>query len=142
MHTQVFTPFRDSDLIFLRNACQACAETIHAQSGLRAGALSSAGWCFLIDQSSSARPWHPDPQKTEHCHLIDLFEHDQTLGIYSLSTRALGARVPASQYVAVCSRPYLRTAAEYLWVHCLGAAMAEHYYGIDKHLSETVSALA
>jgi hypothetical protein len=143
MHTStpVFIPFRDSDLAYIRNACQACAETIHARAGLPAECLSSAGWCLLIDQSASAHRWHPDPQKAERCHLIDLFEHDQTLGIYSLSTRAIGGSVPASQYVAVCARPHLRAAAEYLWTHCLGAAIAARYYGIDKHLFETADAL-
>jgi hypothetical protein len=139
MHTQVFTPFRDSDLVYLRNATQACAETIHALAGLPAECLSSAGWCLLIDQSTSTHRWHPP--KSERCHLIDLFEHDQTLGIYSLSTRAIGGSVPAGQFVAVCARPNLRAAAEYLWTHCLGAAIAARYYGIDKHLLETADAL-
>lgn len=139
MHTQVFTPFRDSDLVYLRNATQACAETIHAVAGLPAECLSSAGWCLLIDQSTSAHRWHPP--KAERCHLIDLFEHERELGIYSLSTRSIGGCVPAGQFVAVCSRPHLRRAADYLWTHCLGAAIAARYYGIDKHLFETADAL-
>lgn len=143
MHTPppVFVPFRDADLAYTINSRQAWAERIHAQAGLPAECLSSAGWCLLINQSASAHPWHPDPQKLERCHLVNLVEQDPALGIYTVSTRAIGSSVPASQYVAVCSRAHLRAAAEYLWVHCLGAAIAAHYHGIDKHLFETTAAL-
>jgi hypothetical protein len=139
----LFIPLRDSDLTNTKTACQACAEKIIAGARLPAECVSTAdgGLLILIDQSKSSRRWHPDPQKAKRCHLLNLVEQDPALGVYSLSTRAINSDVLTDQYVVICSWHHLPLAAEHLWLHCLGPAIAKSYFGLDKHLAEMVAAL-
>jgi hypothetical protein len=143
----LFTPLRDttmlraSDLINTQNACLAHSERILFEARLPVECALATSWGLLVEQSRAFRRWRPDPEKTERCHLLDKTELDGSLGIYALSTRAIDSDSIAGQYVGICSWRHLSDAAEYLWSECLGHAIADRYFGLEKHLADTVSVL-
>lgn len=135
------TSLRDSDLVNTQNTCLAWTEKIIAEARIQAENVLKTAFGYRINQGKSPKRWHPDPQKTERCHLLDKTEIDPTLGIHALSSQTLSPEVLAGHYVDIGPWYHIPADAENLRSVCLGPILVQKYFGLEKHLERTVSAL-